>query len=100
MFHGWLTCSTSLQMSHPKMRKAMPNRKRLRVADTAALIVRARAGVICASDHVAAELLAATSSIARTIRAHAKSAKPVPEDRAITNILIDLRHYCDSKGLV
>jgi len=78
----------------------MPNRKRLRVADTAALIVRARAGVICASDHVAAELLAATSSIARTIRAHAKSAKPVPEDRAITNILIDLRHYCDSKGLV
>ena len=78
----------------------MSNRKRQMVTGRSALIVEARAGVIFASDYVGAELLAVTSSVARALKAYAKSAKPVPDDRAITDILVDLRHYCDSKGLV
>ena len=76
------------------------NRKQKKIADGAALIVEARAGIIFASDHVAAELLAATSSIARAVRAYVKPAKRGADDRVITDILVDLRHYCDGKGLV
>src|SRR5260370_927551 len=78
----------------------MSNRKRQKVTGRSALIVKARAGVIFASDYVGAELLAATSSVARAVKAYAKFGKPGPDDRAITDILVDLRRYCDSKGLV
>jgi hypothetical protein len=78
----------------------MPNNKRRKEEDREAVIARARAGIIFASDHVAAELLAATSRIARALEPYVKSAKLVPDDRPIREILIDLRHYCDSKGLV
>jgi hypothetical protein len=78
----------------------MANKKHPKVAGKAALIVEARAGVSFTSDYVGAELFAATSSIARALKAYVKSARPGTDDRAITDILVDLRHYCDSKGLV
>lgn len=78
----------------------MPNRKQQKVTGRAALVAKARAGITFASDYVEAELVAATSSIARAIQTYAKSARPCPNDRAITDILVDLRHFCDSKRLV
>jgi hypothetical protein len=84
----------------PKMSKARLDRKRQKVAGRLALIAKARARVILTSDNIRSELLAATSRIALAIRAYSKSAKPGRDDQAITDILVDLRHFCDSKGLV
>jgi hypothetical protein len=78
----------------------MPNRKQQKVAGRAQLVAKARAGIIFTSDYAGAELIAATSSIARAAKAYAKSYKPEAADRVITDMLVDLRHFCDSKGLV
>ena len=77
----------------------MTNKRRPNIAGRA-LIAEARAGLVFACDHVEAELLAATSRIGRTVTDYAKVSKLASGDRAITDILVDLRHYCDSKELL
>jgi hypothetical protein len=64
-----------------------------------ASIVAARAGMIPASDYIEYELDARTSRIGRAVRTYAKKSGG-RDDLAITSMLQDLRHYCDSKGLV
>jgi hypothetical protein len=77
----------------------MLSKKRRSIPRSTTSIVEARAGVIFASDYVLAELDAATSRVSRALRAHAKSTIRAGDHRAITDMLIDLRHYCDSKAL-
>jgi len=79
-------------------RMAMPNKKQLSNAQRAALILEARSGLIPASDDIEDELNARTAHIARALRAYAKLTRG-RDDLAITDILHDLRHYCDSKAL-
>jgi len=75
----------------------MPYKKTSNAATRLAIVLEARAGLAFASDHVAKELHAATSRIAPAVRTYARQTGP--EHRAITDMLVDLRHYCDSKGL-
>ncbi len=65
-------------------------------------VVEARAGLIPASDDVADEIRARTkltTRIIHTVKPSLGSVGSVPDDLAITNILSDLRHYCDIQGL-
>jgi hypothetical protein len=78
----------------------MPHKKPPSAADRAALILKARAGLAFACGHVDAELFAATSRIGHTVKAYAKLHKHGADDRAITEMLVDLRHYCDRKELM
>ena len=67
------------------------------------LVREARAGVIPESDHIAKEIRARMNSAARLVRtlaAKGRRATRASEDRVITEILADLRHYCDFNGLV
>ncbi|MGI9072367.1 MAG: hypothetical protein ACR2JB_13875 [Bryobacteraceae bacterium] len=80
----------------------MPENKQLRNARSAALVIEARAGLIPASDHIADEIHARkdrTARIDRTVKAYAKLPACGSDYRAITDILADLRHYCDTVGL-
>jgi hypothetical protein len=78
----------------------MPNEEQLKHARAEALVRRARAGVIPASDHIEAEINASVARIARTVSVYAKRVGNCGrDDLAISDILQDLRHYCDSKGL-
>jgi hypothetical protein len=65
-------------------------------------VVEARAGLIPASDDAADEIRARTNltvRIIRTVKPYLGSRRRVSDDLAITNILSDLRHYCDFRGL-
>jgi hypothetical protein len=65
-------------------------------------VVKARAGLIPASDDAADEIRARTNltvRIIRTVKPYLGSVRRVSDDLAITNILSDLRHYCDCRGL-
>ena len=65
-------------------------------------MVEARAGLIPASDDMADEIRARTNrtaGIIRTAKTYLGSGARVSDDLAITNILSNLRHYCDCKGL-
>jgi hypothetical protein len=67
------------------------------------LVREARAGLIPASDGMLDEIRTRTNYTARMVRAaksHLGSSERVSEEHAITNILADLRHYCDYGGLV
>lgn len=78
-------------------RRVISNRRRVYLAR------ESRSGVIFASEDIAEEKRARLSNIAhviRTAKTYLGSVARVPDDHAITNILADLRHYCDSKGLV
>jgi hypothetical protein len=78
----------------------MPNKEQLKHARAEALVRKARAGVIPASDHIDAEINGRVARIARTAGLYAKLAGNCSrDDLAISDILLDLRHYCDSKGL-
>ncbi len=80
----------------------MPNRRQQKKPRWSDLVVEARAGLIPESDDIADEKRARmkrTARVVRTVKAHAKLATCGSEDRAITDILADLRHYCDCKGL-
>lgn len=62
----------------------------------------ARAGLIPASDDVADERRARTIRVTRMIRAarrHPGIGKSAAPEFVITDLLVDLRHYCDSCGL-
>jgi len=61
-------------------------------------VIEARTGLIPASDDIEDELDARTARVSRTLRAYAKGTNG-RDDLAITNILEDIRHYCDSKTL-
>lgn len=66
------------------------------------LLREARAGVIFESDGVADEIRARAKVAARTLlRLAANAEGPIraSENRAITEILADLRHYCCFKGV-
>ncbi len=81
---------------------AMPNRKQMSKARRVELVREARAGLIPASDDMEDERRVRTNLTARTIRAvkaRLGSVTRVSDDLAITNILSDLRHYCDCEGL-
>jgi|SRR5277367_3197651 len=69
----------------------------------AALILEARAGLIPESDWIAEEARARinrTAQLSRVVVSHAKRLTNGSVGLAVTEILTDLRHYCDAKGLV
>jgi hypothetical protein len=76
----------------------MPNKKHLSNVHHAAHVLAARAGLIPASDYIENELNLRAARIGRTVSAYAR--RDGRHDLAITGFLQDLRHYCDSKGLV
>jgi len=63
-----------------------------------ARVIEARAGLIPASDDIEDELDSRTAHIRRILRTYAKGTNG-RDDLAITNLLEDIRHYCDSKTL-
>jgi hypothetical protein len=66
------------------------------------LVLAARAGLIPESDNIANEKrvrMNRTARIIRTAKTYLGSVAGVSDEQAITDILADLRHYCDSKGL-
>lgn len=80
----------------------MLNRKRMSKARYIELVRETRAGLIPVSDDLEEEKRARTDLTARMIRAVKTRLGSVPrvsDDLAIKNILSDLRHYCDCKGL-
>ena len=80
----------------------MPNKRHLNNARREFLILEARAGLIPASDAIENEQRARMKCIGRVVKTYAKlvSARSGDWDHlAITDILDDLRHYCDYKGL-
>jgi len=79
----------------------MPNKKLSNNTRRVALILEARAGLIPESDWVAAEVRARmdrTARIGRVVNSRARLLRD-SDGLAISEILADLRHYCDSKGL-
>ena len=81
---------------------AMPNKKLKTKLRRVNPVVEARAGLIPASDDMADEMRARTSLTARIVRSvkpYLGSMRRVSDDLAITNIISDLRHYCDRRGL-
>ncbi|HEX4073856.1 MAG TPA: hypothetical protein VHX49_00515 [Candidatus Acidoferrales bacterium] len=80
----------------------MAKSKRMIEVRRARLVREARAGLIPASDDVMNEMRARTNYTARMVRtakSHLGSVERVSEEHAITDILADLRHYCDHTGL-
>ena len=77
----------------------MPNKKYLYTLSHPTHVLKARAGIIPASDHVQHELNVRTARIGRTVKTYAKR-EGGRHDLVITSILQDLRHYCDNQGLV
>ena len=77
----------------------MPNQEQLKNAGREALIAEARAGIRFESDNIEAELNACVARISRTVRAYRKASHSGEAD-AISDVLHDLRCYCDSKSLV
>jgi hypothetical protein len=66
-------------------------------------VVQARAGLIPESDWIVAEVSERkkrTERIDRAIRFYAGSSTNGPDAVAISEILADLRHCCDSMGLI
>jgi hypothetical protein len=80
----------------------MPNRGQQNKSRRVNLVLEARAGLIPASDDMANEIHVRTSQtadIVHTAKNYLGSVACVSDDLAITNILADLRHYCDTKRL-
>jgi hypothetical protein len=80
----------------------MPNRRRKNKPPRANLVIEARAGLIPASDDMADEIRVRTNRTARiihTAKTYLGSVAHVSDDLAITNILSNLRHYCECRGL-
>jgi hypothetical protein len=78
----------------------MPNRRQYKPCRLNP-VSQARAGLIPASDDAADEKSARmnhTASVIRTVKAYSGTASRVSDDQAITNVLADLRFYCDCTG--
>jgi hypothetical protein len=76
----------------------MTNKKYLNTLRYPAHVLEARAGVIPASDHIQHELNLRTARIGRAAKTYAHRERG-QHDLAVTEILQDLRHYCDIQGL-
>jgi len=77
-------------------------RKRSNKPFHSALVIEARAGLIPESDWIAEEVRARTvrtARIGRVIKSHARLLTKGSHAVAISEILADLRHHCDGKGL-
>jgi hypothetical protein len=77
-------------------------RKRSNKAFHSALVIEARAGLIPESDWIVEEVRARirrTARIGRVIESRARSLSRGSRAVAISEVLADLRHYCDCKGL-
>src|SRR5258708_760723 len=79
-------------------RKAMPNKKHLNRGRHPAHVLAARAGIIFASDDIEDELHLRAAAASRIVSAQARHERG-RQDLAMIDILENLRHYCDSKGL-
>ncbi len=80
----------------------MPNRRQKNKPRRTDLVIEARAGLISASDDTADEIRVRTNRTARiihTAKTYLGSVKRVSDGLAITNILSNLRHYCECRGL-
>jgi hypothetical protein len=80
----------------------MPSKKLSNDTRSVALILEARAGLIPESDWVSEEIRARmdrTARIGRVVNSRARLLTRGSDGLAISEILADLRHYCDSKGL-
>jgi len=80
----------------------MSERRRISKTRRIDLVREARAGLIPKSDDTADEIHTRTNRtrrIIRTAKTYLGSVTRVSEEQAITSILADLRHYCDSQGL-
>jgi hypothetical protein len=75
----------------------MLSSKQRKIDNLSAEAREARAGIVFASDHVTGELCASIAQITPTLEAYSKGRSHL--GAAIIDMLIDLRHYCDSKGL-
>ncbi len=64
-----------------------------------ASVLEARAGLIPASDGIENELDLRTARIGDAVRAYARRTEG-PDALAMIDMLQDLRHYCDTKGLM
>jgi hypothetical protein len=76
--------------------------KRKRLSKLISSVAQARAGLIPESDWTAAEVRERknrTEHINRTIRSYAKLSTKSTDAAVISEILADLRHYCDRKCL-
>ena len=84
------------------IRRAMPNRRQQHKVYRANVITKARGGLISDSDNIAEEIRVRTNLTASIIcdgKRRLGSVTRVSDDLAITNILSDLRHYCNRRGL-
>jgi hypothetical protein len=80
------------------MRSKKPSRR----AVQSALVIEAHAGLIPESDWIAEEVRARmdrTGRTSRIIKSHARLLTGDSDALAISEILTDMQHYCDSKGL-
>lgn len=80
----------------------MSKRKRREDRYLTPLVIEARAGLIPASDDIENERRARvkrTARLVQTVRGYAMLAGCGSENLAITDIISDLRHYCEEKGL-
>jgi hypothetical protein len=76
--------------------------KRKRSSKSISSVVQARAGLIPESDWTAAEVRERknrTECINRTIRSYVGLSTKSSDAAVIPEILADLRHYCDCRGL-
>jgi hypothetical protein len=81
---------------------AMPKKKQMIRTRRIGLTPETRAGLIPEADNIANEVRARTTqtaSMIRTVATRLGSLSNVSEEYAITNILADLRHFCERKGL-
>jgi hypothetical protein len=81
----------------------MASKKMSNDSRRAALVLKARAGLIPESDWIEEEVrlrMNRTARIGRTVNSHARLLSCGSDALAISEILTDLRHYCASKGLM
>src|ERR1700722_18157880 len=80
----------------------MPNRRQKDKPRSINRKARPHSRIISEADDMADEIRMRTRLTAKIIRAakpHLGSADRLSDDLAITNILSDLRHYCDYRGI-
>ncbi len=78
----------------------MSRKRKTKDEEETALAPQARGGVVFACEWVEIELRAARSRVGPTIKAYSNLLGSESGERAIKEILVDLRHYCEGKGLV
>jgi|ERR1700731_36876 hypothetical protein len=80
----------------------MPNRRKQSKLRRVSLVIKTPARLIYEFDNISEERRVRTkktASIIRTVKTYLGSVARVSDDLAITDILSDLRHYCDIRGM-